>query len=214
MMHLTRYTVAFSLLFATAIGANATDMQPDSIGSQLAQSQPPQSQPPQSQPPQSQRARIDHLWRQVYDRLPNFPLENQYVSLDTGQVNADSTLANRLIRYHLYTKGRPPQYRLDWKLTLADYLGANELMLEEIYPGYDNLQSSPMQGDRQAIGNLSRADRDALVETLVIIFNPQYLQLLDEARDRNNNDNMSDREQEINRPPQQPQPGDAQLLLP
>jgi hypothetical protein len=208
-MILNRYIVALCLLLATATAVNAAEIPLDSIApSRLAQ-----SQPTPAQPTPSGRVRIDDLWRQVYDRLPNFPLENQYVSLETGQVNPENTLAARLIRYHFYTKGRPPQYRLDWKLTLADYLGANELMFEGVYPGYDNLQSSPMQGDRQAIRNLSRADRDALVQVLVEIFNPQYLQLLQEASDRRNT-NRTEPESERNRPPQQPQPGDAQLLLP
>lgn len=113
-------------------------------------------------------------WRQVYEQLPDLPLENQYIDKETGKVNADSTLVNRLIGYHVYVKGRAPNYRLDWKLTLADYLGANELMLEEVYPGYKTFRENPIVGDRAAIERLSRQQRDALVQTLVSIFDPNY----------------------------------------
>ena len=111
-------------------------------------------------------------WQRVYQRLPNFPKENQYISVKTGQVDPNSTLASRLIRYHFYGKGRPANYRLDWKLTLADYLGANELMNESTYPGYDTLRTNPMEGDRAAIKRLNRKQREALVQTLVSIFQP------------------------------------------
>jgi hypothetical protein len=162
---------------------------------------------------QSQRVSIEDVSRSIYEQLPALPLENQYVSVETGEINPDSTLVSRLIRYHIYTKGRPTQFRLDWKLTLADYLGANELMFEEVYPGYDNLQTSAMKGDRQAIGRLSRSERDVLVHSLVSLFNPQYLELLENAGgDDRPEVKPSQPEFEIDRPPQQPQPGDAELL--
>jgi len=43
------------------------------------------------------------------------------------------------------------------------YLGANELMEETLYPGYDTLQKNPILGDRAAIKRLNREQRDALV---------------------------------------------------
>lgn len=112
--------------------------------------------------------------QQVYKQLPFLPLENRYVSKQTRQVNSENNLVNRLIQYHVRVKGRPPNYRLDWKLTLADYLGANELLEETLYPGYETLQQSPMPGDRAAIKRLNREQRDALVQTLVKIFDPKY----------------------------------------
>ena len=66
------------------------------------------------------------VWQKVYQQIPDFPQENQYVSKTTGQIVPTNTLVSRLIRYHIYNKGRSPIYRLDWKLTLADYLDANE----------------------------------------------------------------------------------------
>ena len=67
--------------------------------------------------------------QQIYAQLPDLPLENQYIDQETGDRDEANTLVRRLIVYHLLVKGRPPFYRLDWKLTLADYLGANELIL-------------------------------------------------------------------------------------
>jgi hypothetical protein len=108
--------------------------------------------------------------QQVYELMPELPQENQYVSVETGEISTNNTLVSRLIQYHLYVKGRPPNYRLDWKLTLADYLGANEWMVESAYPGADTLQPHPMAGDIAAIGHLNRAQRDALVDALVSVF--------------------------------------------
>lgn len=119
----------------------------------------------------AQPARPEDMWQLVYQKLPDLPQENQYVSKETGEVAPNNTLVSRLIRYHVYVKGRPPNYRLDWKLTLADYLGANELMEETRYPGYDTLRQNPVDGDRAVIGRLNRKQRDALVQTIVDVFN-------------------------------------------
>lgn len=110
-------------------------------------------------------------WRKVYERLPNFPLENQYVSKETGKIDENSTLASRLIRYHVFVKSRPPAYRMDWKLTLADYIGVQGYLVESQYPGGTTLRENPMEGDRVAIAKLNRKQRDALVDVLVSIFN-------------------------------------------
>lgn len=139
------------------------------LGSGVKKSAPPSLFT--SQPANAQIVNSQDAWRQVYQQLPNLPLENQYVNKETGKADRDSTLANRLIRYHVSVKGRPPNYRLDWKLTLADYLGVNEVMQESRYPGYDTLRQNPMEGDRAAISRLNRAQRDALVQVLVGIFN-------------------------------------------
>ena len=119
----------------------------------------------------SQSVSRGDVWQRVYEKLPSLPRENQYINKQTGKVASENTLVSRLIRYHVYVKGRSPNYRLDWKLTLADYLGANEIMEESRYPGYDTLRSNPVEGDRAAINRLNRAERDALVQTLVNVFN-------------------------------------------
>lgn len=149
----------------------------------------------------------------VYKKLPNFPQENKYVSRETGKVNSDNTLVDRLIRYHLYVKGRAPNYRLDWKLTLADYLGANELIQEKIYPGADALQQNPREGDRAAIAHLNRKQRDALVQTLVSIFaTNSSAPATTNTKTRNSPSTTPSSETQPNFP--QPKPGDAQLLQP
>ncbi|MDE5078823.1 MAG: hypothetical protein O4751_11330 [Trichodesmium sp. St2_bin6] len=110
------------------------------------------------------------VWPFVYEKIPYLPWENYYISKETGKVNTEDTLVSRLIRYHFYVKGRAPNYRFDWKLTLADYLGANDYLRSSVYPGNDSLTENPMKGDRQAIQNLTRSQRNALVNRLVDIF--------------------------------------------
>jgi hypothetical protein len=153
-----------------------------------------------------------NVWKQVYQKLPNLPLENKYVSRETGKVNPDNTLVDRLIRYHLYVKGRGPNYRLDWKLTLADYLGANELLQENLYPGADALRQNPLEGDRAAIARLNRKQRDALVQTLVSVFNPNSAAANTDSKTRSQPSTAPSQPTQLNFP--QPKPGDAQLLQP
>lgn len=164
-----------------------------------------------SQPALAQPIRPNDVWQLVYQRLPNFPLENQYISKETGKVATNNNLVSRLIRYHTFVKGRPPNYRFDWKLTLADYLGANDRLVESVYPGYDTLQTNPMEGDRAAINRLNRAQREALVNTLVSIFNPDYQKLSTPSP----NPTPTVSPQSTPKPQRRltlPKPGDAQLL--
>lgn len=121
-------------------------------------------------PAVAQRVRLDDAWRSVYQRLPNFPKENQYVSTETGKAAVDNTLVGRLIRYHVYVKERSPLYRFDWKLTLADYLNVNDVMDEATYPSAKTVRPNPMAGDVAAIQSLNRAQRNALVQALADAF--------------------------------------------
>jgi hypothetical protein len=121
-------------------------------------------------PALAQRISPSDTWQIVYNQLPNLPRENQYLSKDNGKVAEDNTLASRLINYHIYFKGRSPSYRFDWKLTLADYLNANEIIYESSYPGNDSLRQNPLAGDRAAIAKLTRQQRNDLVQVLVNIF--------------------------------------------
>ena len=156
--------------------------------------------------------RLGEGGQQVYRQLPYLPLENQYVNKETRQVDSNNNLVNRLIQYHVYVKGRPPNYRLDWKLTLADYLDANELMEERLYPGSDTLRQNPIKGDRAAIRRLNREQRDALVQTLVNVFNPNSPAT--SAPLPNASPQPSEAPSRPATPSQQPRPGDAQLLMP
>lgn len=156
--------------------------------------------------------------RRVYELLPNLPLENQYVSKETGKVEANNTLITRLLRYHILVKSRPPNYRFDWKLTLADYLDAHQYLVESQYPGGNTLRENPMESDRAVIKKLNRAQRDALVDALVSLFK------------RNSSESPSVKPNPSPKPtsstpspspisnpritPSLPKPGDSQLLLP
>ncbi|MBW4635352.1 MAG: hypothetical protein KME30_26710 [Iphinoe sp. HA4291-MV1] len=125
------------------------------------------------QPADAQRVSSGEAWQQVYQQLPDLPRENQYISKETGKVAENNTLVSRMIQYHSYLKGRAPNYRLDWKLTLADYLGANEVMYETTYPGKDTLRKNPFDGDRAAVARLNHRQRDALAQALVNVFSPK-----------------------------------------
>lgn len=148
---------------------------------------------------------IRNAWKPVYKQLPDLPLENKYVSRETGKINPDNTLVSRLIEYHLYVKGRAPNYRLDWKLTIADYLEANELIQEATYPGAKTLRQNPLEGDRAAINRLNRQQRDALVQSLVNVFTPN-------TSPSPTNDRQPAIDDRQPTPNFSPQPGGADLL--
>lgn len=118
----------------------------------------------------AQRLRASDIAEMVYRQHPELPRANQYISTESGDVDEDNTLMSRLIRYHLYVAQRFPVYRLDWKLTFADYLGANEWIFAEQYPGAADLRTNPRDQDLAAIQQLNRAERDAVIDTLVEIF--------------------------------------------
>jgi hypothetical protein len=176
----------------------------------LSQATPPQPKktPSDESSPQETKAapvRPQEVWRFVYQYLPDFPLENTYIAKETGKVASENTLVGRLIRYHVYVKGRPPNYRFDWKLTLADYLGVTpDYLVEDVYPGADSLQKNPMERDREVIQSLNRAQRDALVQVLVDIFNGNSPQTIP----------SKSKTPPASTPLPPPKPGDAKLLMP
>jgi hypothetical protein len=165
-----------------------------------------------TQPIGAQNVRVGDAWQQVYQKLPDFPRENQYISRESGKVAESNTLIGRLIRYHVYVKSRPVNFRLDWKLTLADYLGANERIPAATYPSADTLRTSPLQGDVAAIRSLDRTQRDALVQALVDVFTPKN----EVSTPSPSPTPQSAPPPEITpvAPQREPRPGDAQLLLP
>ncbi|EKQ71038.1 hypothetical protein OsccyDRAFT_1351 [Leptolyngbyaceae cyanobacterium JSC-12] len=121
----------------------------------------------------AQIIRSEGAWRKVYEQIPDLPRENQYIDRETGKVAEENTLVSRLIRYHLYVRGRPPFYRLDWKITLAEYLGLSGQVDDSDYPSGKRLNKNPLEGDLAAIRKLNRSQRDALVQALVDAFVPQ-----------------------------------------
>jgi hypothetical protein len=106
----------------------------------------------------------------VYKRMPTLAVENQYVRADNNKQAVDSTLVSRLVQYHNSLKGRSPLYRMDWKITLADYLGINEVLEPETYPGHAFLKKNPIEADLAVVQKLNAAQRNALVESLVDAF--------------------------------------------
>jgi hypothetical protein len=105
----------------------------------------------------------------VYKRVPILALENQYIRSENNKQAVESTLVSRMVQYH-NTKGRSPNYRLDWKITLADYLGINEVIQPETYSGYAFLKKNPLDNDRAAIQKLNASQRNVLVQALVDAF--------------------------------------------
>lgn len=156
-------------------------------------------------------ALVQEAGRRVYEEIPDFPLENYYILQATQEVATDNTLATRFIRYHLYTKGRTPRFRLDWKLTLADYLGVNDLLEFISYPSSDVLNINPMETDRERIQSLNRAQRDALIQVLVNVFNPEAAEI-EKSVPVPAPGITSPQQPRQPSLPRQPQPGDANLL--
>jgi hypothetical protein len=165
-------------------------------------------------PVAAQRIKIDEIGQQIYQQLPDLPLENQYISDETGDVSPTNTLVKRLIRYHIYTKSRSPAYRLDWKLTIADYLGANERIEPNTYPSATGLRDNPAAGDIAAMQSLTLAQRTALVDALTLSFNPASAATPDPAPEPSPQVAPSPSPAPVPRFPRQPQPGDADLLQP
>ncbi|WP_066344768.1 hypothetical protein [Geminocystis sp. NIES-3708] len=145
---------------------------------------------------------------EVYQQIPDFPLENNYISRETNQIAIENTLISRLVRYHQYTKSRPTTFRLDWKLTLADYLGKNETINDERYPGSSTLTQNPFISDRKIIQSLTMQQRNDLVNVLVSIYNPNVENKPQETPTQNPQNNNSSPTFVL------PQPGGADLLLP
>jgi len=121
---------------------------------------------------QTQRLTPEIIANSIYEQIPELPKENYYLSSNTGEIATQNTLISRLVRYHQFVKSRPVAFRLDWKLTLADYLGYNEAMRAENYPGFSTLTQNPFSQDREIIQNLTREKRDQLIDTLAQIHQP------------------------------------------
>ncbi len=158
-----------------------------------------------------QTLRPEQAAEMVYEKFPDLPKENQYRSAETGEINPEHTLISRFIRYHRDFKRRSPQYRLDWKVTLADYLGVNQSPRESNYPG-STLETNPLAQDIEVIRQLSRRQRQKLVDLLVEIYNPQPQATTNQTVPNETEETASPESNPSN--PSLSQPGDAQLLAP
>ena len=122
---------------------------------------------PSTSPAHARIVRTAEIAQKIYAELPEIPLENQYFNQKLKKIDPSNTLINRVLRYHAFTKGRPADIRLDWKLTLADYLGANDIMDPATYPSHDVLSKNPLDDDRAAVNTLTRSMRDRLIDRLI-----------------------------------------------
>ncbi|AFZ47077.1 hypothetical protein Cyast_1108 [Cyanobacterium stanieri PCC 7202] len=162
-------------------------------------------------PAYAQRRTPETIAQEIYEQMPDIPKNNQYISSNTGEIASHHTLISRLIRYHEFVKSRPTIFRLDWKLTLADYLGYNEMIREGSYPGFNTLTQNPFNEDRELIKSLSREQRNQLVDTLVSIYQPPSSQS-EEVINPSENENLTDN---TNTPSIfLPSRGGADLLMP
>jgi len=122
---------------------------------------------PSTLPANANIVRTAEIAQKIYTELPEIPLENQYFNQKLKKIDPNDTLINRILRYHAFTKGRPADMRLDWKLTLADYLGANDIMDPATYPSHDVLNKNLLDNDRAAVNTLTRSMRDQLIDRLI-----------------------------------------------
>jgi hypothetical protein len=147
----------------------------------------------------------------VYQQLPYLPKENEYRRKETGEIDPEHTLISRFIRYNQDLKKRTNRYRFDWKLALADYLGFNETIKPETYPGSLTLTTNPFATDVKAIQALNRRQRQELVDLLAFIYKPQVTEK--PAKNKISPTPQSTPKDESGKP-SLAKPGDAQLLMP
>ena len=180
-----RFAIAFSLGLVLAIFINL------GLGSQTS-------------PVMGQSIRPEAVAQKLHQELAFLPLENQYQSHRTGEVDPDNTLMLRFLRYHEYVKSRPLKYRFDWQLTFADYFGVNEPVSAKRYPGHRNLVTNPLDNDREIITKLTRAERNQIIDSLLAIYNPEKASEVKvvEVQETNESD------------PTLPTRGSAEMLLP
>jgi len=141
----------------------------------------------------------------VYAEMPEIPLENHYQQ--DGVAQPENTLIFRLLHYHQRLKRRSPLFRLDWKLTLADYLGVNEPINPEQYPFARQLQPEPTSADRAALNRLNQSQRETLVNLLVRLYDGPA------AQPPAPQPEPTPEPQPQPTPSPFPQPGDSRLLL-
>ena len=105
----------------------------------------------------------------IYELMPELPLEDNYVSIN-GEVMSGSNWLKRLLLYHIQTQGRLPDSRFDWRMTFADFLGANEPIYANQYPGAASFATNPLNRDRELFRALTRQERNRLLEALEAVY--------------------------------------------
>lgn len=153
----------------------------------------------------------------VYEKFPDIPLENQYISKESGEIAKDNTLMSRFVRYHRDVQRRAMIYRFDWQLTFADYLGANQPIKPETYPSYNTLNQNPAENDIKAIQSLNRRQRSEIVDLIATIYQSENQPSPQKPTENPENTTPKPDKPPIpsnNNNPSLSKPGDAQLLMP
>jgi hypothetical protein len=200
--HLTSRILSFFLLALLGLGLVFL-LGTNHDSSAIAQNQPSSGN--------TSSIRVEGAAAIVYQQLPYLPKENGYISKETGEINPEHTLISRFIRYSQDLKKRTNRYRFDWKLTLADYLGANETINPETYPGSLTLTTNPFETDVKAIQALNRRQRQELVDLLAFIYKPQVTTQAPKIKPSPTPQSTPIDE---SGKPSLAKPGDAQLLMP
>ncbi|MEC4806140.1 MAG: hypothetical protein SAJ12_10585 [Jaaginema sp. PMC 1079.18] len=160
-------------------------------------------------PTQAQFIDAEQVAPKIYEQLPDFPKANNYINKETGEVEVENTLISRLIRYHIFVKSRPIEYRLDWKLTLADYLGILDPIQVANYPGASDLTENPARQDIALIQGLTREQRNDFANAIAARFNNTTPSVNSSPTPQNSNPGAVKPPQRPNLPPAQ---GGADLL--
>ncbi|MEM9569227.1 MAG: hypothetical protein AAF974_13070 [Cyanobacteria bacterium P01_E01_bin.34] len=95
---------------------------------------------------------------QIYELVPDLPGGGE-----------DERWLQRLLLYHVRTKGRLANSRFDWRLTFADFLGANETMYADQYPP-GSTEVNPLNGDRDRFQTMTRQDRNEFLAAILQVY--------------------------------------------
>ncbi|MEL7474795.1 MAG: hypothetical protein AAGJ55_01005 [Cyanobacteria bacterium J06555_12] len=112
-----------------------------------------------TEPASAQRIRdIPEKAAQIYELVPDLP--------GSGE---DERWLQRVLLYHVRTKGRLTDSRFDWRLTFADFLEANEPIFADQYPP-GSTELNPLNGDREHFQAMTRQDRNEFLAAILEVY--------------------------------------------
>ncbi len=107
----------------------------------------------------AQRIRdIPEKAEQIAELVPNLPAQEER-----------EKWLQRILLYHVRTKGRLANSRFDWRLTFADFLGANNPMYADQYPPGDT-EENPLNSDRELFQAMSRQERNEFLAAILEVY--------------------------------------------
>lgn len=111
------------------------------------------------EPAFAQRIRdIPERSAQIYELMPDLP-----------EASEDGKWLQRVLLYHVRTKGRLANSRFDWRLTFADFLGVNDPIYTDQYPP-DGTEVNPLNGDRDLFQAMTRHDRNEFLAAILEVY--------------------------------------------